>query len=121
MAAVHATIGSIVILAFAINVIAYLVQLISRPIPAARYVSYAAAAAISVQVLLGITLLVQGHVNLTIHYVVGLLAMVPVGIEHSVARRGRTPRARIGASALAAAGALVLAVLAYLIGQGTIG
>ncbi len=121
MDAVHATVGTIVILAFAVNVIVYLIQLVSRPMPSARYVSYVAAGAVAVQVALGITLLFQGHVNLTIHYVVGLLTLVPVGFEHSLAKRGRTPRSRIGASALAATATLVLAVLAYLIGQGTIG
>lgn len=121
MDAVHATVGSLVIVAFAANLILYLLQLTSRPMPWARYVSYAAAGVLLLQLLLGVSLLFEGYVNVTTHYVVALLTIVPVGYEHAMAGGRRPPRARLTAGAIASLATLVLAVVAYLIGQGTIG
>jgi hypothetical protein len=121
MVVVHATIGTIVVLAFALDVIMGLFQLVSRPIPSARYVAWVAAVALVVQLGLGFTLLMRGHENVSLHYVLALAAIIPVGVEHGYAQSRRTPRARIGTAAVAATVALLLVVLAYLVGQGTIG
>lgn len=121
MDAIHATVGTLVIVAFAANLILYLVQLTSSVLPWARYVSYGAAGVLLVQLLLGISLLFESYVNLTSHYVVALLTLIPVGIEHGYASGRRRPRERQTAGALAALTTLVLVVLAYLIGRGSIG
>ncbi len=115
MVTLHSTIGTLIILGYLVTVILYLISGRSSG-GMARYFSTGSAVLLLIQYLIGFSLLGEGYGNNGWHYVLAFLALVTVGLEHAVAR----PRGA-KAAALAAAGTLVIVLLTYLVGQGTIG
>lgn len=115
MVTLHSTIGTLIILGYLATVIMYLTSG-ARPSKWARWVSAGSAVLLLIQYVIGFGLLGEGYGNNGWHYVLAFAALITVGLEHAVAR----PRgAKV--AALAAAGTLVIVLLTYLIGQGTIG
>jgi hypothetical protein len=114
---IHALLGAAVLALFLLATILNAIGLAGREIRAARYVSYLGALALLVQYLLGIGLLASGHGQAWYHYVLALLVVVPVGLEHGLVRRRLTGQSRALGLTLATLAATVLVVLAYLVGQ----
>lgn len=115
MVTVHSTIGTLIILGYLATVILYLTSG-RRSGKWVRYVSAGSAALLLLQYVIGFWLLGDGYRNNGWHYVLAFGALITVGLEHAVARSRGTRVA-----ALAAAGTLVIVLLTYLVGQGTIG
>lgn len=115
MVEVHSALGTLVILGYLATTILYLV---SGPGPRrwVRPISGIAAALLLAQYIVGFSLLGEGSRNAALHYTLAFLPLVTVGLEHAVARP-RGPKA----AALASAGTLIIVILAYLSGQGTLG
>jgi hypothetical protein len=114
MVAVHSTLGTLVILGYLATTILYLISG-SGPRRWVRPVSGIAAVLLLTQYVIGFSLLGEGHRIAGLHYTLAFLALVTVGLEHAVARP-RGPRA----AALASAGTVIIVILTYLVGQGTL-
>lgn len=115
---VHFWVGSIVLLLFLVTTALYAVGIGGRAIPAARYVSYLAAAFLFIQYLLGIGLIASRSARPWYHYALAFAVLIPVGLEHGMIRRRFSGRERAVNLTLAAAAATILVFLAYLVGRG---
>ncbi len=116
MVNVHNTVGTLVVLGYLAVTVLNLLAAGGRPVGWARPLSFAAAALLLLQYLLGFWLLGEGHRNRNIHYVLALLAIVTVGLEHGFAPTRSTARARAATAAVATALTLALVVGAYIVG-----
>lgn len=118
MANVHMVVGILVVLSFLVLIVLNLLAL-RRGAPSlwARWLSYVAAALLLIQYVLGFSLLGAGHHNKTIHYVLALLAIIPVGFEHGFAQNQPTPRGRVRWSLIANVVTFILVLAAYGIGE----
>lgn len=114
MVAVHSTVGTLVILAYLATAVLSISGWGAPKV--GRIVSGIASVLLLAQILLGFSLLGEGYRNVVLHYLLAFVALVSVGIEHAVAR----PRGR-RAAGFAALATLVIVLLTYLVGQGTIG
>jgi hypothetical protein len=112
----HNVVGTVVILAFAADLVAHLLVFLGRPATWLRGASIAAATALLLQYLVGFTLLADGRDNAGSHYVFALLPILTVGLEHGFARTRPTARERGLWGLIATAGTLALVVIAYVIG-----
>jgi hypothetical protein len=121
MVSIHSTVGTLVVLGYLAATVLYAYAAAGRPVALARYVSFAAAGLLLVQYVLGFWLLGDGYRNQASHYAFAILALVTVGLEHGFAPTRATPRARASVAGLAALGTLILVVITYLLGQGSIG
>jgi hypothetical protein len=83
---------------------------------ALRIVSYAAAGLLLLQYVLGLLLLGSDARNSVGHYLIALLVIVPVGLQHGTGRR-MTPQMRSIATIIWALAAAFLAILAYFTGM----
>jgi len=117
MVAVHNTVGTLVVLAYLVLAVLYGLWAVGRPLPATRVVSGIAAGLLLLQYALGFWLLGNGNQQEAIHYIIALLAIGAVGIEHGYARTRPTPRAQAATGAGAAALAFGLVLVAYAIGM----
>ena len=117
MVGVHNIVGTLVVVAYLALTVVNLLRLRGTEVSWTRSLSFAAAAILLVQYAIGFWLLGDGYRNRTSHYVLALLAIVTVGLEHGYARTRVTPRAR-ASTALAATGlTLVLVAVAHAIGS----
>jgi len=82
-----------------------------------RQVSFAAATLLLLQWMLGFSLLGEGRNVPAIHYILGLAAILPVGVEHGYGSTRERPRQRGLVSLTANVVTLVLVLIAYIIGQ----
>ncbi len=114
MVAVHSTVGTLVILAYLVTAVVSFSGWGSPKV--GRIVSGIASVLLLAQILIGFYLLGEGNRNVVLHYLLAFVALVSVGIEHAVAR----PRGQ-RAAGFAAVATLVIVLLTYLVGQGTIG
>ena len=82
-----------------------------------KIVSFAAATLLVLQYLLGISLLGEGRDVSAFHFLIGLAAILPVGMEHGYGSQqpSAIDRGKIGA--LANVMTLVILLVAYLIGE----
>ena len=118
MVNVHNTVGTLVVAAYLALAVVNALRARGRDFAWARPLSFAAAALLLVQYLLGFYLLGEGYRNQASHYLFALLALVTVGLEHGYAPTRFTSRARATASLAATAGTFVLVFIAYAIGMG---
>jgi hypothetical protein len=118
MVDVHNIVGTAVVVAYLALAIVNVLRVRGNDLPWARPLSFAAAALLLVQYLLGFYLLGEGYRNQTSHYLFALLALVTVGLEHGYAPTRLTPRARATAALAATALTFVLVAVAYQIGMG---
>jgi heme A synthase len=112
---IHETLGGLVVVAFIVTVILASIAAAGRDDRWARRASFVAAGLLALQYLVGVLLLGNGARNSTIHYVIALLVLVPVALQHSSARR-RLAQTRGLALLIWALAATFLSVIAYLTG-----
>ena len=117
LVSVHNVVGTLVVLAYLVVTIVNIVRVTGREVPAGRTLSFAAAALLLIQYLIGFWLLGQGYRNQPAHFVVALLALVTVGLEHGYAPGRSTPRARAMTALIASVLTLVLVGVAHGIGS----
>ena len=120
LSGIHQMLGGLVVVAFMVTAVLAAIQVSGRGGEAVRVVSYAAAGLLLLQFVLGLLLLGGGERNTTIHYVVALLAVIPVVLQHGAGRR-LSPRSRSVATLIWALAAAFLTILAYLTGQQGVG
>lgn len=113
----HNVVGGLVVAAFLALTVANLLRLRGGELSWARPLSFAAAGLLLLQYGLGIALLGQGLRNQTAHYVVALLAIVTVGLEHRYATTRPNRRAQASAALAATGLTFLLIVAAYLLGS----
>lgn len=121
LAGIHEMLGGLVVVAFIVTVILAAVEAARARNEvtdggALRIVSYAAAALLLLQYLLGILLISNGLRNSVGHYLIALLVIVPVGLHHGTGRR-LSPQARGIGTVIWALAAAFLSILAYLTGM----
>ena len=113
----HNLVGTLVVLAYFALTVVNVLRVTGRDVPWSRGLSFAAAALLLLQYLLGISLLAQRFQIPAIHYIVALLAIITVGLEHGYAGTRLNPRARALAALLATAATTVLVAVAHTIGS----
>jgi hypothetical protein len=113
----HNLVGTLVVLAYFALTVVNLLRVTGREIPWVRGLSFAAAALLLLQYLLGFSLLAQRLAVPPIHYIIALLALITVGLEHGYANTRLDPRTRALASLLATAATTVLVAVAHTIGS----
>ena len=116
LAGIHEMLGGLVIVAFIIMVILAAIAAAGRDMPWLRTASFIAAGLLALQYILGLLLLGGGFRNSTVHYVVGLLVVVPVALQHGSGRR-LSEQTRGVALIIWSLAAAFLAVIAYLTGM----
>lgn len=114
----HEGVGSLVVLAYLFLVIMNLITLFSgREFGWLRPVSMLAALLLLIQYILGFTLLGQNHHITPAHYIIALLAILTVGLEHGYANQRPIERDRATMRTVANVATLILVVVAYIIGR----
>jgi hypothetical protein len=107
--------GGLVVVAFIVVVIVAATAAAGRAVPWLRTLSFVAAGLLALQYLVGLLLLGNGFRNSTTHYVIALLVLVPVALQHSSGRR-LSEQTRGVALMIWSLAATFLAVIAYLTG-----
>lgn len=114
----HLIIGSLTLLAFLIALILNIRTLITGSVFSwQKMVSFAAATLLLLQYMMGFSLLGSGKSMTATHYLVALLAIIPVGFEHGYANTRPDPRQRALYTTLANAAAFIIILIAYMIGE----
>jgi hypothetical protein len=114
---IHFILGSVVFLAYLVLTVLNLVRLSGRSVPFAAPLSRIAALLLLVQYVVGFLLLGAGAQITILHYVLALLALVTVGLEHGFAPSRATPRERAVAALVATLGTTILIGAAHAIGS----
>jgi peptidoglycan/LPS O-acetylase OafA/YrhL len=115
---VHMIIGSLVVIAYIVLAVVNWVQLRrNEDISWSRQLSMLAGVLLLAQIAIGFNLLAGDHSMTAAHYIVALLALVPVGVEHSMARARETQSERHRLAALATTGTAVVVLIAYAIAE----
>lgn len=118
MVGTHETVGTLVVLLYLVLVVLNLTTLFGgRTFSWLRQLSYVAALLLLIQYILGFTLLGQKHHITPAHYIIALLAILTVGLEHGYANQRTTERDRATMRTVANVATLILVVIAYIIGQ----
>ena len=112
---IHNMLGGLVVVAFIIVAILAAIAAAGRDIPWLRTASFIAAGLLALQYLVGLLLLGGGEQNTATHYLVGLLVIVPVALQHASTRR-LSSEMRGVALMIWSLAASFLAVIAYLSG-----
>ena len=87
LAGIHEMLGGLVVIAFVVVALLAAIAAAGRDMRWVRTSSFVAAGLLAVQYLLGLLLLGNGFRNSTTHYVIGLLVLVPVALQHTSGRR----------------------------------
>lgn len=112
LAGIHEMLGGIVVVVLIIVAILAAISAGGGSNSMLRPASMLAAGLYLLQIILGIVLITGGSKNSTGHYLVGLLILVPVALQHSSAKRMQA-RTRDYATMISALAAAFLSVLAY--------
>lgn len=118
MTALHSTVGTLIIVGYIVVLALNVRMAVGRPMQSwQRPVSFGAATLVLVQIMLGFSLLGEGQDIPAIHFIIALLAIIPIGAEHALGSKEPDTRkaGRIGAIANVITLAIVLA--AYIIGE----
>ena len=115
LAGIHEILGGLVVVAFIVMVILAAMAAAGRNEQWTRTASFVAAGLLALQYVVGVLLLANGFRNSNEHYVIGLLVLIPVALQHSSARR-LSPQTRGVALLIWALAAAFLSVIAYLTG-----
>ncbi len=108
--------GGLVVVALIVVAILAAIAAAGRDMRWVRTASLVAAGLLALQYLLGLLLLGNGFRNSTTHYVIGLLVLVPVALQHSAGRR-LSEQTRGVAIMIWSLAATFIAVIAYLTGM----
>ena len=114
---IHNLVGTLIVVAYLALTVVNGLRLRGGDFSWARPLSFAAAALLLIQYVLGFVLLSQGSRNATSHYLLAFLAILTVGLEHGYANSRPERRARASAALLATGLTLLLVVAAYAIGS----
>ncbi|MGC4189604.1 MAG: hypothetical protein QM589_00035 [Thermomicrobiales bacterium] len=118
MTTAHMIIGSLTLLAFLAALILNVRTLITgAAFSWQKMVSFGAATLLLLQYMMGFSLLGSGKSMTSVHYLVALLAIIPVGFEHGYASTRTDPRQRTIYTVLANAAAFIIILIAYMIGE----
>lgn len=118
MTNVHMWIGTLVVVAFVVSAILDVISFINgRTFTWQRMVSYTAATLLLLQYVLGLSLLGSGKSIPAAHFLVALLAIIPVGFQHGYASTRENAKQRSLYSAIANIAAVIIVLIAYMIGQ----
>ncbi len=117
----HFILGSVLVVAFIVVAILNVLRATGRTIPVARTISMAAAALLLVQYIVGFLLMGSGFRNSNLHYLIALLAIIPVGIEHGYAASRTTPHQRAITAAVASIATAILLLVTHGIGSANVG
>ena len=112
---IHEMLGGVVVVAFIVAAILAAIAAAGRDMRWVRTASFIAAGLLVVQYVVGLLLLGNGQRNSTIHYIIGLLVLVPVALHHGFGRR-LSEQTRGVALMIWSLAATFLAVIAYLTG-----
>jgi len=112
---IHQLVGGLVVVAMIVVVIFAAIQAAGADSRWTRSASFVAAGLLLLQYILGVILLGNGFSNTATHYVIAVLVLVPVALEHSSAKR-LSVQTRGLAMLIWALAAAFLAVIAYLTG-----
>ncbi len=115
LAGVHEMLGGIVVAALIVVAILAAIQAAGGNERFVRMASFAAAGLLVLQYVIGFALMGSGIRNSNAHYLIALLVLVPIALQHSVAKR-YTARTRGVAILIAALAAAFLSVIAYVTG-----
>lgn len=118
MTAIHSTVGTLIIVAYLAVLVLNIRTAMGKPMLSfQRPLSFGAATLVLLQFMLGFSLLGSGREVPGEHFLIALLAILPIGAEHALTGRATdSVRAgRLGAIANVVTLAIVLA--AYLIGE----
>ena len=121
MSQVHLLLGSVIVVAFLLLTILYVLRITGRAVPGVSTFSKIAAGLLLLQYVLGFLLMGGGYHNSNLHYLIALLAIIPVGLEHAWAANRTTAHQRAVGSAIAAALTTILVVAAHSIGSANAG
>ena len=113
----HEAIGGLVLLAFIVLTVINILRMTGKDISIARPLSMAAAGLLLLQYVLGFLLMGGGYRNSNLHYLIALLAIITVGLEHGWAANRATARERATSSLVATALTTILIFAAYMIGK----
>lgn len=118
MTTAHMIIGSLTLLGFLAALVLNIRTLATGAVFSwQRGVSFAAATLLLLQYMMGFSLLSSGKSITSVHFLVGLLAIIPVGFEHGYASTRPDARQRTLYTVLANAAAFILILIAYMIGE----
>jgi hypothetical protein len=112
---IHSMVGGLVVVAFIIVVILAAIQASGGNSQWTRMASFVAAGLLAVQYILGVLLLGGGATNTVTHYLIGLLVIVPVALQHTAVKR-ISEQSRGMITVIWALAAAFLTVIAYLSG-----
>lgn len=112
LSGIHEMLGGIVVVLMIIVAILAAISAGGGSNNMLRPASMLAAGVYILQILLGVLLIGNGFRNSTGHYLVGLLILIPVALQHSSAKRLQ-PRTRDITIMICALAAAFLSVLAY--------
>lgn len=112
LSGIHEMLGGIVVVLMIIVAILAAISAGGGSNGMLRPASMLAAGVYALQIILGVLLIGGGGQNAMGHYIVGLLILVPVALQHSSARRIQS-RSRDYATMICALAAAFLSVLAY--------
>jgi hypothetical protein len=111
-------VGSLVLIAYlALTVVNFLQWKRGTTIGLGRQLSMAGGALLLVQIVLGFNLLAGDHSISALHYLFALATLIPVGIEHGMARGKDSESERNRLAMFATAGTTVLVLIAYAIAE----
>lgn len=118
MTNVHMIVGTLVVLGYALSTILNArIAFTGRDVSWQRQVSFGAATLLLLQWMLGFSLLAEGRNIPAIHFILGLTAILPLGIEHGYGGARERPRQRGMISLAANVVTLVIVLVVYIIGQ----
>lgn len=118
MSNVHMIVGTLVVLGYALSTILNArLAFTGGDVSWQRQVSFGAATLLLLQWMLGFSLLGEGRDIPAIHFVLGLAAILPLGIEHGYGSTRERPRQRGMICFTANLLTLVIVLVVYIIGQ----
>jgi len=118
MSTVHMVIGTLVIIGYAASLVLNVLSFARGTFfPWQRAVSFGAATLLLLQYMLGFSLLGEGKDIPAAHFLIALATVIPVGLEHMYAGTRPDVRQRGLMGAIMNAAALVLVLIAYMIGE----
>ncbi len=118
MTNVHMIVGSAVVVAYVVVLVLNLrTASTGAEFSWQKVVTYVAATLLLIQYTLGFSLLGEGNDISAFHFLLGLAAIPPVGMEHGFANQRPTAKDRGKIGALAIVATLVLVLVAYMIGE----
>jgi hypothetical protein len=118
MTNVHMIVGTLVVLGYALSTILNArLAFTGKDVSWQRQVSFGAATLLLLQWMLGFSLLGEGRDVPAIHFILGLAAILPLGVEHGYGSTRERPRQRGMISFLANLVTLVIVLVVYIIGE----